>query len=745
MWRMLNKWHDFLISSALTLAILAVFWQVRHHEFVGFDDDDYIYDNNHVKAGLTREGIVYAFTGEVVSHWHPLTILSLMLDCKLYGLDAGSHHFINVLFHIANTILLFLILNHMTGGLWSSAFVAAAFALHPLHVESVAWASERKDMLSTFFWMLTMAAYLGYVRHPGTSRYLLTLLTFVLGLMAKSMLVTLPFVLLLLDYWPLGRFQFVQATADTDRKTDEPSITPSQWSIVFRLVREKVPFFVLSAIISVVIFVIHNNSGIMKTAAEYPLIYRIENALIAYVAYIEKMFWPSHLAIFYPHLRESLPVWQIVASGFLLVCITVLVIWKIRQHPYLAVGWLWYLGTLVPVIGLVQCGLHSMADRYTYISLTGLFIIIAWGIPDIFARLHHRKAILSLSAAVVLSSSGVTAWFQVKHWRNSMTLYRHAATVIENNWWAHNNLASELQKQGKIDEAIMEWEKVVQLQPRLPAANLGLGVALLNRGKYDDAIKHFDEFLREAPRSADGYHLLGLAYHRQGKYDWAIKNYNEALRLSPNNPDIINHLGMTLDKQGKTEQAIGEWEDVLKLEPTHADAHFNLGLAMAWQKKYERAIEHFNEALRTRPDWAEAYYYLGLAYARQGKYEQAIQNYKEVLQLEPDSVDPMNRLARILATAEDTKVQNPAGAVRLAEWACELTKYEQPELLDTLAAAYAAAGKFSEAIETAEKAIRLAENAGQKELAQEIQNHLQLYKASQPYRQLPPVQDNVVR
>lgn len=643
---MSNKLYALLICLALTLAIPAVFWQVRNHEFVDFDDDKYIYDNDHVKAGLTRQGLIYAFTGSAVGHWQPLTILSLMLDCELYGLEPGGHHLTSVLFHIANTLLLFLVLNAMTGNLWSSAFVATAFALHPLRVESVAWASERKDVLSTFFFMMTMAAYLHYVKRPGINRYLLILTAFVLGLMAKAMLVTVPFVLLLLDYWPLGRFRAGRVTGSTEQTKGNLVNTGFQQQNLYRLVWEKVPFLIISAIISIVIFLVHRSSGWMKSAVEYTLLYRIENALVVYVTYIAKMFWPVRLAVFYPHPLGGLPIWKVLGSASLLVFITVLVIWKMREYRYLVVGWLWYLGTLVPVIGLVQVGQQAMHDHFTYIPLTGLFIIVGWGVPDLLCRLHYRRIIVSISAVLLLFGLGIVSWFQVRHWRSSFTLYRHAAEVVKDNWWAHLRLGFILNQKGKVNEAVNEWKKVVQLRRHTPSDSISA-------------------------------------------------------------------------------------------------AHFFLGSAALKQDRYDDAVKHFNESLRGISDLAEVHYYLGLAYALQGNFDEAIKHYTEALRLKPDDVDTMNNLAWVLATAEDVKFRNPAEAVKLAERACELTGYGQPDLLDTLAVAYAADGRFDQAIKTAEIAIKLAEWLGQRQLAEDLKEHLQLFQSGRVYIEKQSAQDSI--
>jgi len=814
-----NKYQVFLIYFALALTTLAAFWQVRNHEFISFDDDMYVYNNSRVKDGLTREGIDWAFATTHVYNWHPVTWISHMLDCEFYGLDAGGHHFTNVLFHTANALLLLLVLSNATGSLWRSAFVAAAFALHPLHVESVAWVSERKDVLSTFFWMLTMWTYIRYVEHPTVKRYLWILLVFGLGLMAKQMLVTLPFVLLLLDYWPLRRLMLKDKSFSNSLRAGVPVS-------LRRCIFEKLPLVVLSVVAGAVVYTIQKHTGIAKSFTAYPLIYRVGNALAAYITYIGKMIWPSGLAIFYPYLGGRLSVWQIAGAVFLLVCITVVVIWKARQRPYLTVGWLWYLGTLVPVVGLIQVGLQASADRYTYIPLTGLFIIIAWGIPDFFAKRHYRDVMLFLSGGILLLILWVTTWLQVGHWRNNMTLYKHATEVVANNAWAHHYLGQELVVQGKPDEAIGHFAEAVRIEPdwistrnalgktllqlgkteeaikvyeeflpalpeRLPErtspgrvvvqegklevivsvytdAHTNFGIALSRQGKVDEALKHFKEVLRIRPDSAVAHRNLGGALQQLGRLDEAVQYYRQALQIKPDYVDAMYNLAIVLKEQGKINEAFENWEIVLEHDPDHPGVHFNMGLAMAEQGKYDEAIRHFEKVLRTRPDWPMVYFKLATIYHSQGRLEMvveqctkalslkpdfidvrvnlarvllrlgrlrvAIEQYHEILNLEPYQLDALKDLAWLLATVKDAELRNPTDAVKFAQRACELTKYNQPEFLNTLAVAYAAAGRFIQAIETSEKGINLAQSAGKKSLAKEMQKRLELYKAGKAYR-----------
>jgi len=521
-----------LISLFLIVATTCVFLPVRNCEFV-FDDDPYVTQNQYVQAGVTWESVRWAFTDTHIGFWHPLTWLSLMCDYELYGLNPGGYHWTNLLLHIENMLLLFLVLTRMTGALWRSAFVAALFALHPLHVESVAWVAARKDVLSTLFWMLSMLAYFHYVKDPRIVRYLLIILFFVLGLMTKPMLVTLPFVLLLLDYWPLGRFSFRQLPRDTDLRVRKTMNSPPTISAIPRLILEKVPLFTLTVICSVSAICAEKHAGALGNLELLPFKIRIANALVSYTSYIRKMIWPSDLACFYPHPWHSLPLWQTAGAGFLLLCISVLVIRATRRFPYLAIGWLWYLGTLVPVIGLVQVGSHAMADRYTYVPLIGLFIIIAWGLADLAATWRYRRVVLAMSAVILVLAFAVCASFQVRHWQNSVTLFEHTLDVTAGNYLAHYNLGASLAERGRLDEAIGHYAKALRIKPDLHEAHNNWGVGLWRQGRIKEAISHYAEALRIKPNDAMAHNNLGIALARQGKPAEAVAHFRQALRINP--------------------------------------------------------------------------------------------------------------------------------------------------------------------------------------------------------------------
>jgi tetratricopeptide (TPR) repeat protein len=757
----------FLISIALIASTLIAYEQVRYNDFVGYDDYLYVTENPNVNEGITRESILWAFTTPYAYNWHPLTWLSHMLDCQLFGLNPAGHHIINLFFHIANTLLLFWIFKRMTGAIWQSAFVAAAFALHPLHIESVAWVAERKDVLSGFFWMLTMIAYVRYAEQLGIRRYLLVVLAFCLGLLSKPMLVSLPFVLLLLDYWPLGRLQRGLQNS-SEALSQSESTGPGLHKLpVGRLIVEKIPLFVLAAASSLGTYIIQQQAGAMTD--KIPLTFRTANALFSYISYIGKMVYPSRLAVLYPHPFNKLLIWQSIVSAVMLVVISTIVIYMGRRWRYLVVGWLWYLGTLVPVIGLVQVGSQAMADRYTYLPLIGIFIMVSWGVADLTAKWRYRNIGLGITASIMLVVLLICTRMQLHYWQNSFTLFGHALEVTENNPIMHYNYGKVLIEKGQLEEAATHFNEALRLRPIYFEARSNLGVVFLGQGKIDEAIACFTESLRISDKPYELHNNLGLAYAQKGKLDLAIGNYNEALKLKPDYVNAINNLGSALKEQGKIDEAIKQWERALQLRPDHAQAHYNLGVTMAEREKYDDAVRHLNEALRIQPDWAEAHYDLGGIYVRQGKLKLAVEQFAEalrlkpdyltarvslahtllalgqvrsaigqyykILQFEPDNIDALNNLGWFLATTEDTSIPNSAEAVKFAQHACELTKYEQAELLDTLAAAYAAAGKFNEAVKTAEKAIKLAEAAGKKDLAKEIKERLGLYKAGRPYRE----------
>ena len=694
-----GKYTQHIAAAALTLAILVVFWQVLGHGFV-FDDDPYVADNPHVNNGLSLSAVKWAFTGIHGANWHPLTSLSHMLDSQLYGLKPRGHHLTNLLFHIANTILLLLVLTRMTGSFWRSSFVAALFAVHPLHVESVAWIAERKDVLSTFFWLLTMWAYLRYAQHPNLRRYATVAVLFALGLMAKPMLVSLPFVLLLLDYWPLGRLSL------GDRKKR------NFWSAARKLIWEKAPLFALAAASSVVTIVAQQKGGAMIALERFPFGVRAGNAVVAYVEYIVKSFWPKGLAAYYPHPVDALPAWQVAGACLLLPAVSVLVMRAARHHPYLAVGWLWYVVTLVPVIGLVQVGEQSMADRYTYIPLIGVFVMVAWGVPallrgreaeadeDASSRPRVPAFVLPTLAGAVIPALMICAWLQVRYWHSDLTLFERAVRVTTGNWMAHNNLGIALAKQGKIDEAIAQYSRAAEIKPGpLPYNNLGGLFA--RQGKLDKAITYYTKALEVDPQYKEAHYNLGNALVEKGRLDEAEDHYSKALEIDRGYSKAYYGLAQLLAKKGKGGDAVAQYSKLLKADPNNADAHLNFGLVLYKQGRVDEAISHFSRAVRIKPRYVEAHNFLGVALAEQGKLDEAVEHYSEALRIKPDYAEAHHNFAMALVKQGET-----AEAIDHFSQAIK-AKPDFAEAHNQLGVALATQGRIDEAVPHFRQAVRL--------------------------------------
>jgi len=601
-------WLTIVICLFLAALTWLVFGQTLRHDFINYDDPRYVYENTKITSGVSLSGIAWAFTHIHSMNWHPLTTISHMLDCQVYGLKPGGHHFTNVLLHIVAAILLFLALQEMTGTFWNSAFVAAVFAIHPLRVESVAWIAERKDVLSGVFFMLTLLAYVHYVRLPSIGRYLVVVFALACGLMSKPMLVTLPFVLLLLDHWPLDRIR----------------------GRFWKRVAEKIPLLALSAISSIGTLVAQK--GAVGWTEELPILERINNAIISYVLYIWQMVWPANLAVFYPHPENRLLPWEIISSLLLLVCVTAIAIALRKQRPYLITGWLWYLGMLVPVIGLVQVGWQGRADRYTYLPQIGLYIAITWTVADLTALWRRQRTILSTAAILTIGVLTWRAWAQTWYWRDSETLFKHALAVTTNNDVAENNLGIVYLRQGNVDEAISLLQAAVDLRPDNSPAHENLAKALLQKGKVADALIH----------------------------------YQKLLELQPDNIEVHNIVGTALIQQRRIREGVEEWEKVLAIQPDNGNA--------------------------------------------------------------------MSNLAWVFATSPDDSLRDGTKAIQLASEALRISGNRIPILFRTLAAAYAESGRFSEAIQTAQQGIELANSQGNSELAAELNGNIALYQEQRPLR-----------
>jgi protein O-mannosyl-transferase len=610
-----RQWVTPGVCICLAVITWAVFGQTLRHDFVNYDDPRYVYQNTRITSGLNIAAIGWAFTHIHAENWHPLTTITHMLDCQLYGLNAGGHHFTNVLFHTVAVVLLFFVLQQMTGALWRSAFVAAVFAIHPLHVESVAWVAERKDVLSGAFFMLTLLAYVHYVRAPSIWRYLMVVFVFALGLMSKPMLVTLPFVLLLLDYWPLRRI------------ADQRSGVGRQ---LLSLLLEKIPLVALSAVSSVVTFLAQR--GALGWTEQLPMLARVNNALVTYLVYVLQMFWPVNLAVFYPHPENRLAPWEISLALAFFIGVTMGGVILRKRASYLITGWFWYLGMLVPVIGLVQVGWQGHADRYTYLPQIGLYIAGTWAVADLTASWRRQRIFVGAVALLVIGALTWCAWIQTSYWRDSETLFTHALAVTKHNDVAENNLGIIFLQKGQLDDAISMLQAAIDLRPENGPAHNNLAKALLQKGRIAEAMVHYRKFLEIEPKNVEARNILGTA----------------------------------LIQLGRIREAIEQWQDALAIEPENGNAASNL----AW----------------------------------------------------------------VFATCPDDSIRDGRRAVELAEKALRLSGGKIPMVFRVLAAAYAENGRFSQAIETAQRGADLANSQGNPGLAGELQNNVTLYQAGAPLR-----------
>jgi tetratricopeptide (TPR) repeat protein len=641
------RWHDILLYLLLLSATLAVYSQVRSFEFVNYDDREYVSANARVRAGLNAESLAWALTTSYGGNWFPLTWMSHMLDCQLSGLDSGLHHLTSVLIHGLSTLLLFAALKRMTGSRWSSAFVAFLFALHPLHVESVAWVTERKDVLSAFFWFLTIWGYARYVERPRLSRYLFVLVSFCLGLMSKSMVVTLPFVLLLLDLWPLRRISFESAEVPKGSRLKAKPGEKAK-AKVGTILLEKVPLFVLSAIISIITFIVQRGSGAVVPLDLVPLGTRLSNGLISYILYIYNILWPAGLSAFYPP-PPALPAWQILGAGLALAALSVVAFLRFRRYPYLAIGWFWFLGTLVPVIGFVQVGMQARADRYTYLPSVGILLLVSWGVADLMKRWPRAKPVLAGLLAASCLACAILTWTQTHYWRDSMSLFQHALEVTTDNHVAHNGVGIALQEQGRIEEAIAHFQEAIKLRPRYPEAHANLGDALLRLGRIEEAVPQLNEAIRLHPGSLEARIDLGVAYNAQGKVEESISLLLEALKIQPDSADAHYNLGRVYAGAGRMAEAAARFSLAARLQPDNAEALYNLGITLASQGNMRDAAAAFDRALIINPNYAAAHNNLGGILANMGQIDESIAHFREALRLRPDSQEIRHNLEYALS------------------------------------------------------------------------------------------------
>ena len=614
------RWIDVAIGAVLVVATLLVYAQVRTHGFLTHDDPEYVTANAHVLSGLTASGAAWALGTTHDANWFPLTWLSHMADVQAFGLDAGAHHLVSVGLHLLTAILLFASLRRMTGARWPAALAACLFALHPLRVESVAWVAERKDVLSGFFWMLTLLAYAGYVGRPSRRRYLLVLAAFGLGLMSKSMIVTLPFVLLLVDWWPLARWD-----PTSGRRPALASLAP--------LVREKLPLLALSAVVSAVTFAAQRSAGAVAAIDTVPLSERLANAVVSYVVYLRDMVWPTRLAVFYPLRPVGVPA--VLAATVVLVGLSALAVRAARRRPYLAVGWFWYLGTLVPVIGLIQVGSQSRADRYTYIPSIGVALALAWALAELVGRRPRLKPVVAGIAVAALAGLALSTWRLLPFWQTSDALFEHAMAVTGENYVAEFNLGLVRRSEGRLGEALEHYQRAAAIRPAYAEAQNNIAEILIALGRAPEALPHLSEALRTRPDLLDARVNRGVASAAPGRLDAAESAFREALRLAPDNPQALAGLGDALAREGRPSEALAELAAAVRLQPDNAQLHYNLGSLLASGDRMSEAAGEFAAAVRLEPDDVRSRVNLGSALAALGRYDEAIAQFTEALRLDP--------------------------------------------------------------------------------------------------------------
>ncbi|HVD95016.1 MAG TPA: tetratricopeptide repeat protein [Candidatus Limnocylindria bacterium] len=668
-----GRTQTIVIYLFLAAISLVVFGQTIRYDFVNFDDDLYVYNAPAIQAGLTAQGIALAFTSQHARNWHPLATLSHMLDCQLYGLKPGGHHATNVILHIITVLLLFRVLREMTGAVWKSAIVAALFAVHPLHVESVAWVSERKDVLSAMFFLLMLGGYVRYARGPSMTRYLLVAVLFAAGLMSKPMLVSVPAILLLLDYWPLRRFEQPSSTTGKTKIVN----SGNQPCTRQRLFLEKIPLFVLAGGSCVATFVLQKRAT--GAIPPLPFLWRVENAFVSYMIYVWKTLWPTHLAVFYPHPNNTLPIWVVILAMMLLLAITVSAIVFRNKRPYVFTGWSWYLVMLMPVIGLIQVGEQGHADRYTYLPHIGLFLLAVWFAADVAAIRESRSRFATATAAVIILALASAAFIQASYWRNSETLWTHALDVTSDNDVAHNNLGYLRVDQGELDKAIAHFEAALEIRSRKLDPHYDVGSAFVQMNLAD-------------------------ALARKGQPDEALVHYEQAIRLQPNYANAYYNRGNVLFTKGRIDEAMADWEKTLQIQPNDADAHTCIGNAFLRQSSPKEAIAHYEKAMALAPG-------------------------------DPHS---RNNIAWVLATSSDASIRDGVKAVELAQEAVQLSRGRDSKFIRTLAAAYAESSRFPEAIAAAQQAITIAAMQGNTGLANTLRKEIALYRGHISLREMEP-------
>ncbi len=712
-------WQFAAICLALAGLAITAYWPVHENEFINnYDDNPYITENTHVLHGLNWKDIKWAFTTSYTALPHPLTWLSHQLDCSLYGTWAPGHHYTGLAIHIVNSLLLFLLIWRMTRRFWPSAILAAVFAVHPLHVESVAWAAERKDVLSGLFFLLTLHAYLRYAGKPKVSLYLAVFALFVLGLLCKPMLVTLPFVLLLLDYWPLGRLRFSKKSFG-------------------RLIAEKIPLIFVALTWGIITFAIQKQAGVVVAETQLGPVSRIANAAISYVFYLWKTIWPTDLAVFYPY-PSSLPWISFVFSTLLLIAISVFCVAKRKNSPYLIFGWLWYLGTLIPVIGLIQSGGQAHADRYTYLPQIGFCLAVIWQINDLSERWPHRRYLVGTAAAVALLFLAGRTWTQCAIWHNSESLWSHALAVTTDNATAHNHLADAFIRRGRLDEAVSQAELAIKISGARSPDNLygysNLGIALSRQGKTKEAIKYFEKVEKDGPnRPALHYNMAG-ALSDNGQWDEAISELQKELVIQPEFAEAHNNLGIALSKKGHLDEAIAQFQKALQLNPNAPKVNYNLADIFLQKGEMDAAIRHLKRELQIQPNQPDALNGLGIALSQEGLLSEALDQWQRTISVQPNNLNALCNLAWVYGTNPEPSIRNAKKALEFALRANELSGGNNPRILRLVAAAYAENGQFDEAIRVADKGAKLARDVGNLAMADVLMQNIASYQRNSPLR-----------
>jgi tetratricopeptide (TPR) repeat protein len=718
--------YRLIIGFLLAAVTLAIYWPATRFEFTNLDDPEYVSDNRMVQAGLTWTSVKWALTSTKNALWLPVTRLAHVATWEVFGFNSGGHHLVNIVIHAINALLAFLVIERMTGAVARSAFVAALFAWHPLRVESVAWVAELKDVLAVMFWLLTMLCYLRFIKTRRMVDRLTLIGTYALGLMCKPMLVTLPFALLLIDIWPLNRLRLPALFGGSPARpaSDPPPSVTWRQAVV-----EKMPLFLMAFALCALTLLTAT-----KAMAPLPLSYRIANAFISYARYLGKIIYPVDLAALYPHPGKW-PTGQVVLAFGLCVVLSAAVVAMARKRPYVFSGWFWFVGILVPVIGLIQAGPQAMADRFTYLPSLGLTLIAVWAIAGIAPHLPFgRPGAAALGGLVAVAYLAATH-HQLAFWRNSITLFEHTLAVTSNNDIAHYNLAEAMGSKGMLAESIPHYEASIRINRNSDVSWNNLGVVYARLGQPDKAAEHYREATRINPKYGPAHFNSGLLHYFQQRMDDALAEFNEALRLSPDHYQARCWIGRVYVEQGRLDDARQSFLRSLELNSQYHEAHYELGVLMMNQGETAAAIQHLRKVIQLQPDYTAAYGKLGLALASSRQPAEAITQYRQALSLEPDAVEPLNNLAWLLATDPNPSIRNGTEAVRLASRACEVTSNQIPALIGTLAAAFAEASQFEEASRSARLAADVATRFGQTNIAEKNLELQKLFEQRKPFRQ----------